>query len=57
MSSLVFCSKCGKTEKPGEEFTNKGGSTICKDCWFDDDDDDDDDDEENNNNNNNKMQK
>jgi len=56
MSSLVFCSKCGKTEKPGEEFTNKGGNTICKDCWFDDDDDDEEEDEENNNNNN-KIQK
>ena len=41
MTSSVFCSKCGKTEKLGEEFTNKGGSTICKECWFD---------EENNNN-------
>ena len=37
MSSLVFCSKCGKTEQPGEEFTNKDGSTICKDCWFEED--------------------
>ena len=30
MTSLVFCSKCGKTEQPGEEFTNKDGSTIYK---------------------------
>ena len=49
MTSLVFCSKCGKTEQPGEEFTNKDGSTICKECWVDD--------EENNNNNNNKDKK
>ena len=48
MTSSVFCSKCGKTEKPGEEFTNKDGSTICKECWYDDDDEE---------NNNNKMQK
>jgi hypothetical protein len=34
MSSMVFCSKYGKTEKPGEEFTNKDGDTICKDFWF-----------------------
>ena len=37
-------SKCGKTEKLGEEFTNKDGSTICKECWLD---------EENNNQENN----
>ena len=36
MTSSVFCSKCGKTEKPGEEFTNKGGSMICKECGIDD---------------------
>ena len=35
MTSLVFCSKCGKPEQPGEEFTNKDGSTICKECWLD----------------------
>ena len=48
MSSMIFCSKCGKTEKPGDEFTNKDGDTICKECWFDDDDEE---------NNNNKIQK
>ena len=31
---MVFCSKCGKTEEPGEEFTNQDGSTICKECWI-----------------------
>ena len=28
MSSLVFCSKCGKNETETTEFTNKDGSTI-----------------------------
>ena len=46
MSSRVFCSRCGKTERPGEEFTNQEGNTICKDCWFDDEE-----------KKNNKMQK
>ncbi|HJT83750.1 MAG TPA: hypothetical protein VJ697_04645 [Nitrososphaeraceae archaeon] len=40
MSSSVFCSKCGKSEKQRNEFTNKNGNTICKECWLDDDDDD-----------------
>ena len=48
MTSSVFCSKCGKTEKPGEEFTNKDGSTICKEGWLDDE-------ENNNNKENNKK--
>ncbi len=47
MTSLVFCSKCGKTETPAKEFTNKDGSTICKQCWLD---------EENNNKENNNKE-
>ena len=46
MSSLVFLFKVWKTEKPGEEFTNKDGSTICKECWLN---------EENNNKENNRK--
>ena len=34
MSSLVFCSKCGKNETQTNEFTNEDGSTICKECWL-----------------------
>ncbi|HET9805407.1 MAG TPA: hypothetical protein VFP49_00710 [Nitrososphaeraceae archaeon] len=34
MSSMVFCAKCGKTEKQQNQFTNKDGNTICKDCWL-----------------------
>jgi hypothetical protein len=34
LSSLVFCSKCGKNEIEITEFTNKDGSTICKECWL-----------------------
>jgi NMD protein affecting ribosome stability and mRNA decay len=34
MTSLVFCSKCGKNEVEINEFTNKEGNTICKDCWL-----------------------
>jgi hypothetical protein len=41
MSSVAFCSKCGKNELDSAEFTNIDGNTICKDCWL----------AENNNNN------
>lgn len=34
MSSIAFCSKCGKNELDTAEFTNKEGNTICKDCWL-----------------------
>ncbi len=34
MTSLAFCSKCGKNEVEISEFTNKDGNTICKECWL-----------------------
>jgi hypothetical protein len=46
MTSIAFCSVCGKNEIEISEFTNKDGNTICKECWLADN---------NNNNNNNKK--
>ena len=34
MTSIAFCSVCGKNEIEISEFTNKDGSTIYKECWL-----------------------
>jgi hypothetical protein len=41
MTSIAFCSVCGKSEIEISEFTNKDGSTICKECWLADNNKDD----------------
>ena len=34
MTSSVFCSKCGKTEKPGEEFRTKMVARYAKNAGW-----------------------